>query len=363
MKFAINRSDPDPIRDWVAEEIIKEFQRKEHTVTPLDSDIKFVLNLTNTDAPEPFKRKAQAIFVVSIATLNKPTKDIRSLCYTTMVKTLSNIMLTIVPSKGNKDVPEIYFTTPEVGFYHYPFNPNRVYESILPLVSSRLVIKNQFAINLPQAYWKTTPVVEDLKRFGRELDQLGVLPSPFPLREVLQEEDINHLYQMFEVKGISYGNLSACEKIPEIGKSTFWMTARGVNKAKLSAIGKDILLVTGYDDKSGEILVSVPPVHDSKVRVSVDAIEHTLIYQTFPKVGAIVHVHAWMDNVLCTHQNYPCGTIDLAEEVVELLKQTGNPENTAVGLKNHGLTITGPNLQQIFQKIRGKLITKVPMFT
>jgi hypothetical protein len=47
--------------------------------------------------------------------------------------------------------------------------------------------------------------------------------------------------------------------------------------------------------------------------------------------------------------------------VVELLKKTSSPERTEVGLKNHGLTITGPDIKDIFQRIRGRLKTKVPM--
>ncbi len=93
-----------------------------------------------------------------------------------------------------------------------------------------------------------------------------------------------------------------------------------------------------------------------------DAVEHELIYRTFPEVGAIIHVYAWMDGVPCTRQNYPCGTIELAREVVDLLKQTENPSQTVIGLKNHGLTITGYDLEDIFSRIRGKLQTEVEMF-
>jgi len=107
----------------------------------------------------------------------------------------------------------------------------------------------------------------------------------------------------------------------------------------------------------------MPPKYDHWARVSVDAVEHQLIYQTFPEVGAIIHVHAWLPGVMCTRQNYPCGTIELAEEVVNLLKRTDNPASTAVGLKNHGLTITGHSLDDIFTRIEGKLQTEVAMFS
>jgi ribulose-5-phosphate 4-epimerase/fuculose-1-phosphate aldolase len=110
------------------------------------------------------------------------------------------------------------------------------------------------------------------------------------------------------------------------------------------------------------MLLSVPPDHDPRARVSVDAVEHELIYRTFPGVGAIIHVHAWIPGVPCTRQNYPCGTLELANEVAALLKGTAEPERTAVGLKNHGLTITGIDLEDIFTRIRGKLKTEVAMF-
>ncbi len=72
---------------------------------------------------------------------------------------------------------------------------------------------------------------------------------------------------------------------------------------------------------------------------------------------------AWLDDVLCTVQNFPCGTIELARDVASLLARTRRPEQTAVGLKNHGLTITGPSLEDIFDRIVGRLRTEVPMFT
>ena len=111
-----------------------------------------------------------------------------------------------------------------------------------------------------------------------------------------------------------------------------------------------------------EAILSMPPNYNPKARVSVDAVEHSMIYKAFPEIGAIIHVHAWINGVFCTRQNYPCGTIELAQEVLDLLSRTDNPVSTAVGLKNHGLTITGKNLQEIFEKFSSKLLTEVEMF-
>lgn len=364
MKFAVIKHDKNPLRDKIADSFIKRCIQHGHELSLPENGVKFVFNLTDVDNPRFFRRNSKNIFVFSLVTAKNSGKSLHTLCYSTLVHTLSNVLLCAVPARNGsngKDC-EIYFTTPEAGFYHFPFNPEKVYERLIPIAGARFAIGNLFSTDLPQRYWKTTPVVEKLKKFGRVMDTLGVLPSPFPLKEVLSEESIQHLYKLFEMKGLSYGNLSARESIPELSETTFWMTARGVNKAKLSLVGKDILLVKGFERKQGKALVSVPPAYEPKARVSVDAIEHEMIYRAFPDVGAIVHVHAWMEGVLCTRQNYPCGTLELAGEVVELLKRTDNPARTAVGLKNHGLTITGPSLDEIFKRISGKLIIQVPMF-
>ena len=60
-------------------------------------------------------------------------------------------------------------------------------------------------------------------------------------------------------------------------------------------------------------------------RVSVDAIEHWMIYREHPGVNAILHVHAWIEGTVATEINYPCGTVELAESVAELVRQAPDP--------------------------------------
>jgi len=368
MKFAVIKDDANPVRDGIARALVQTCVDHGHEVSTPDNGIRFVLNLTDTENPRIFRRRAQNIFVFSLVTATSPVRDLRALCYSTLVRTLSNVVVCAVPRNGSANgLPDkgwdVYFTTPEAGFYHLAFDPEAVYDRLIPIAASHFAIGNLFSIDLPPEYWQPSAVVNKIREYGRELDQLGVLPAPFPLREVLSEESIQDIYRLFEMKGLSYGNLSARESIPALGPATFWMTARGINKARVSKVGRDVLLVKGFDYESGRALVSVPPDHDPKARVSVDAVEHELIYRMFPGVGAIVHVHAWLDGVLSTTQNFPCGTIELAEAVAGLLEQTDNPSRTAVGLKNHGLTITGPSLDDIFDRIRGRLRTEVQMMS
>ncbi len=290
----------------------------------------------------------------------------RSFCYTTLIRSLSNLCICAVAPGGivggTDGTPECYFTTPEAGYYHYAFDPERVYRSILPIATAHFASENIMTTDLPEIYSQSSPIVEDIKKYAAELNSLGVLPAPFPIRELLPSEDMEHLYRLFGLTGLSYGNMSARDRIPELGDYTYWMTGRGVNKSALGKVGKDILLVKGFDFENGAALVSVPQDFDPRARVSIDAVEHALVYKTFPEVGAIVHVHVWLEGIVCTRQNYPCGTVEIAKEVAELLSATGNPGRTAVGLKNHGITVTGESLEDIFGRLRGKIVTEVPAF-
>jgi ribulose-5-phosphate 4-epimerase/fuculose-1-phosphate aldolase len=133
-----------------------------------------------------------------------------------------------------------------------------------------------------------------------------------------------------------------------------------VDKGNLQTVGRDMLLITGFDPAQSAMLVSVPP-HVEPRRASVDAIEHWMIYTEHPAVGAIVHVHAWMDGIPSTTVNYPCGTAELAREVADLVRRSPDPSRAVIGLKNHGLTITGRSLEDIFARITGRLLPQVPM--
>jgi ribulose-5-phosphate 4-epimerase/fuculose-1-phosphate aldolase len=138
------------------------------------------------------------------------------------------------------------------------------------------------------------------------------------------------------------------------------MSASGVDKSNLQDVGTDILLVTGYDEENATIILSVPPGIEPR-RVSVDAIEHWMIYQAHPDVGAILHIHAWMDGIAATDVNYPCGTQQLAVAVADLVAQEPDPAHAVIGLRNHGLTCTGDTLAEILDRVAPKVLRQVPM--
>ena len=138
------------------------------------------------------------------------------------------------------------------------------------------------------------------------------------------------------------------------------MSASGVDKSNLKDIGQHILMVKGYDAERNGMLVSHPPGVEPS-RVSVDAIEHWMIYREHPAVGAILHVHGWIDGVPSTEFNYPCGTRELGQAVADLVREADDPSRCVVGLKNHGLTITGTDLDEIFARVGDRILTTVPM--
>jgi ribulose-5-phosphate 4-epimerase/fuculose-1-phosphate aldolase len=166
---------------------------------------------------------------------------------------------------------------------------------------------------------------------------------------------VRHLKRLFGIGGLSYGNLSA-----RYDEKQFWMSASGVDKSNLREVGRDILMVKDYDEERNSMLLSVPPGVEPR-RVSVDAIEHWMVYREHPEVGAILHVHAWMHEIPSTEFNYPCGTYELGVAVAGIIREAPDPSRAVVGLKNHGLTITGRSLDEIFERVEGKLLRVVPM--
>ncbi|HET9115712.1 MAG TPA: class II aldolase/adducin family protein [Gaiellaceae bacterium] len=311
-----------------------------------------VLNLVDGEHPRPFRRRARGTFSAALWSLPEPPGDPLVATYPMLVRALANISLCRVPGHG------VLFTTMERGCYLVPEGPHlaeEVVERLEPLATARLVIDNEFRRDLEPELWRGDELTHEIGRVGRRLDALGLLPAPFPVEELVSERDLRQIKRLYAIGGLSYGNLSA-----RLDAERFWMSASGVDKANLHTPGRDILLVSGYDAAHGTIVLSVPPEVEPR-RVSVDAIEHWMIYRDHPDVGAILHVHAWMDGIEATEINYPCGTAELAESVSALVAAAPDPAHAVVGLRNHGITATGSSLTEILDRIEPKLLPQVPM--
>lgn len=372
MNFHFHGKTEDPLIRWFSagfKEALLARGELEATDADLRSaDVKLVVNLLDPRDPRPFRRKGQGTFVAGVMVgeqgrrLMSPERLLQA-AYPQLVRSLSNLLIYLMPGDGREDRPErVAFITPEQGCYSLQYIRGEdeaffaaVYQRIAPIASARLVIDNIFEPDLERELWEGDELTQALGEAGKKLDELNLLPAPFPLERYLPPREMAHLRRLYSMGGLSYGNLS-CRK----DERRFWMSASGVDKARLVQIGRDILMVKAYDSKRNAMILSVPPGIEPR-RVSVDAIEHWMIYTENPGVGAIVHVHAWMDGVPQTEINYPCGTYELALAVATKVREAPDPSRTVVGLKNHGLTITGRDLADIFERIEGRILPSVPM--
>lgn len=323
--------------------------------------VRLVLNLGDVDRVRPIRRSGQGTFVVTIVEGADDVREIMKAAYPVLVRSLSNMVIYNTRVDG---VLESHFITIEQGHYTVRHTDGEaaffqgVFARIQPLACSHLVINNEFTPDLPDDLWQGDDVTRQISWAGKQLDGMGLLPAAFPIHLYLTERELRHVKRLYGIGGLSYGNLSA--RAPH-HQRRFWMSASGVDKSRLETIGRDILLVTDYDAERLLIRLSVPPDVEPR-RVSVDAIEHYMIYREHPEVGAIVHIHAWWrDPIPSTQVNYPCGTYELATEVADLVRQAPDPTRAVIGLKNHGLTITGRSIREIFDRIEGKIVPQVPM--
>lgn len=324
----------------------------------LDRDVRVILNPVPAHDPASFRRRSKDIFVVGLAELPQRPDDMLQAGYSLLVRSLSNVFIPMVRDAEGTDA---HFITMEQGFHRFEHDGDdgaffdAVVERLIPLAESRLVIENEFVRDLPRELWNGDEHTASITRAGERMAELDLLPAPWPIDELLSAEDLRHVKRLFGIGGLSYGNASARHD-----GDRFWMSASGVDKSHLREVGTEILLVTGYDPASGVVRLSVPPDVRPR-RVSVDAIEHLTIYREHPEVGGILHVHGWVPGAPSTEVVYPCGTEELALEVAELVRQAPDPSRAVIGLKNHGLTITGHSLDEILERVGPSIVRRVPM--
>jgi hypothetical protein len=348
--YAVNGESSSESFGRFMQRVEVELAARDLSRTGLD-EAHIVLNLIDHDEPRPFRRHSRGTYAAALhersATPGLPAE------YPLLVRALANLVCCYVPGEG------VWFTTMEQGHFLVAGDGDALAKAfvaqLLPPATSRLVIDNEFRTDLEPELWDGDEITQELQEAGRRLDKLGLLPTPFPLEDVLGERELRHVKRLYGIGGLSYGNLSMRKD-----ERRFWMSASGVDKSKLEEPGRDILLVSDYDEENGRIVLSVPPASEPR-RVSVDAIEHWMIYQENPDVGAILHVHAWVEGIESTQLVFPCGSEELARAVAELVRACPEPAEAIVGLRNHGITATGSGLLEILDRIEARVQRQVPM--
>jgi Class II Aldolase and Adducin N-terminal domain len=348
-RYAVAGTSSSSDLERLVREVAKEFEKDDFVPVTSVDEADFVLNMFEAETPKAFRRKSRGTYSAAFYELPDVPDDVLKASYPMLVRTLSNVVLLHVPGEGT------WFTTMEQGTYRVSEDPREIYERLAPLAKSKLVIENEFIPDLEPELWDGDEITHDLIDAGKRMHELDLLPAPFPVHEFLPERDLRHVMRLYQVGGLSYGNLSARKD-----ETRFWMSASGVDKSQLESVGRDILLVTDYDEENARIVLSVPPGIEPR-RVSVDAIEHWMIYRQHPDVGAVLHIHAWMEGIPATDVNYPCGTQELAESVAALIDRERDPAHAVIGLRNHGITATGESLTEILDRVTPKIQRQVPM--
>lgn len=357
-----------PLQEWFKQGLTEELLKRGHHLQrePADDTV-LVVNFATRRAPNPVlpSLPSHRTHVVTVIHDEERPKGALDAGYPLLAYNVCSILILLVGSPERLETS--YLVTLEQGHPEIPYRGDDEeyfsrlwYEYLRPRATATWVFDNLFRHDLPQSVWQGTPVTQEMIEASRKLDELGLLPTPFPIEEYLTEKHLRFVRLVYKLFGLSYGNVSARASHPDLPPGSFWMSASGVDKTKLETIGTDIMLVVGREGDS--MVVSVPSWVEQPRRVSVDAVEHRMIYLENPSVGAIVHVHGWPEKIsedlslAYTEFACPCGSQELADDTAEIIRQLPDPSRAVIAQRNHGLVITGPSLPEIFARIEGGLI-------
>jgi len=175
---------------------------------------------------------------------------------------------------------------------------------------------------------------------GRKFDT-KFLRGDFEFKEL--DEEIIKYCRVLSRKGLTPNKTGNVSVRFENG---MLITAGGTDLGKLNS--GDIVYVLNFDfnDNTTFVIGSKEPSSETPM--------HWMIYNRYDDVNAVVHVHDPLvkeENlqkfgIKCTEREFPYGTIELAEEVVDALR-----ESRYVVMKNHGSVSVGSNLREAVEFI------------
>ena len=178
-----------------------EFERDEFERVDDVAEADFVLNMFDPEQPKAFRRQSRGTYSASFYELDEVPEDVLRTSYPNLVRTLANVVVLHVPGEG------VWFTTMERGTYKISDDPAEVFERLAPLAKSKLVIDNEFVTDLEPELWDGDEITADITAAGKRMGELDLLPAPFPVHEFLNERDLRHVMRLYQVGGLSYGNL------------------------------------------------------------------------------------------------------------------------------------------------------------
>lgn len=214
---------------------------------------------------------------------------------------------------GNR---EIFAVTPEKGILHMTGKD-----------IAKQVVK--FATRRAQTtHFKSIVTIDKdiLKKYLGEFEQFKAICEIFYKKGMM--------VPFFEKSHMSHGSLAL--KVD----GGFLITSRGSNKQQLSS--DDVVLVRRIDWKKRKIYITSP----STKKASLNAPLMQKIFETFPKINAVVHTHRYYPRTQTTPFAETPGTLEYALAPINLLQK-----NKLVNLKDHGLISVGENLIEAVQGV------------
>src|SRR5256712_9164148 len=228
----------DPVLARLAQGLRAVFQRRGHEFTsnPEAEDLRLVVNFIDAERPKPYRRRAKAVFVLSVAVTSERPDNVLRQAYPLLVRSLANLCLYLVRTQ---ETVHTYFVTLEQGYYPIPDLAGHdyfdyLYERLHPLASSQLVIDNEFHTDLEPELWSGDVLTRQLSAAGKRLDALDLLPAPFPIHELLDERDLRHIERLYGIGGRCYGKLRRRKEARRL-----WVCARRRGRSYTTEIGRD----------------------------------------------------------------------------------------------------------------------------
>lgn len=205
---------------------------------------------------------------------------------------------------------------------------DRIANELSHLIANRAFCKHSQSINVSDESNIRMSLLDEMKSVGDSLYQKGLLP---------------------DVEGGTYGNLSVRDE------DEFFITGRNVHKGNLNE--SIVCRIESCEEVEEESVYAYVSYH-GKVKPSIDSAIHAKIYEKFPDVRAILHVHTDdLFNRPLSSYNYPCGTMEERDSIVELMTE----DTSIIQMKKHGVLIVGDSLTECLSKweeLIGELVMK-----
>ncbi len=307
-------------------------------------------------APKTYHRPDSAVSVVALLRQARPPEHLDDFAHQWLLRSLASLVIVVA---GAEEAPDIYVRSTDRTLERIaaPAWSPRLFHQVVDrvrLVDVRLVLDNIFDRDLEAELRDGGSALPPMRRAAHALARAGGLASGPPPGDYLSHQDRRHLERVFQGSRRSYGNLSVRQD-----ERRFWMSTSGVDWLHLEVVGRDIELVKGYDATSRALLVSIPPGVRPH-RVSADALTHHLIYGAHPEVGAIVHLHLWIDGIQALAPDYARGSLERAQSVAALVRASEDPVHAVIGIERHGLIVTGEDLDEILARLARGSVVPVP---